>query len=321
MSLSRPRPTAVSRFYLGLFSLTAALLLATDVPSWSKSTPYPDSHLPLELQGQLVKAVKGFKQKKFAQATADVEVVAAGAQDTDSLLFIVSTLDGFGAPSVKAKRACLEKALSLAKTSDELLNIALKARQAECFDLSKAALDSLVAAATTFEDLIDLAHKAHQASQHEIAQTAIKKAYTLVNNVPDVFTFAKESMNVGLEAMARTALKDLVEDQASTSELMTLMPKIGAFNMIDVTRLALKRGLEKSKTVDDYLAVYNQAKRFEQEDIVKVAAYRGKKLTLINKIKDEKEGPMRARERELEEKERKAKEEMMRSSGQIPSGF
>ena len=91
MSLSRPRPTAVSRFYLGLFSLTAALLLATDVPSWSKSTPYPDSHLPLELQGQLVKAVKGFKQKKFAQATADVEAVAAGAQDTDSLLFIIST--------------------------------------------------------------------------------------------------------------------------------------------------------------------------------------------------------------------------------------
>jgi len=306
---------------LKVFSMAAVFTLVLAPAGLAKSSPYPDSNLSVELQGQLSKAVKGFKNKKFSQATSQVESVAAQAGDTAACLSIVSALDSYGAPAAKAKRACLEKGLNLAKTPDELLNVALKARYCECFDISKAALDGLVGATKDFEALIDIAHKAHQASVQEVAQVAMQKAYTLVSNVPDALLFAREAHSIGLDNMSHTALKDLIEDQNTTDELMALVPKVAVYDMVDLTRLTLKRGLEKCKTVEDYLAVYNNAKRFEQEDIVKLAAYRGRKLTLINKIKDEREGPMRAREKALEEKERKSKEEMMRATGQTPSGF
>jgi hypothetical protein len=299
-----------------------ALVSALFVPGMALAAkPAPTDKATPQLQGELSKAVKYFKSKKYAQGTQAVESITSAAPDTSACLYALQGLEAYGAPAAKAKRACLEKALNLARTPEELLEVALKARQNECFDVSKSALDSLVGASTDFGSLLDIAHKAHEHSVSEVAHVAMQKAYSLVSNVPDALLFAREAHSIGLDDLSRNALKDLIEDQPSTEELILLLPKFAGFEMTDIVRLDLKRALERSKTVEDYLLVYNASKRYEQDDITKLASYRGRKLTLINKIKEEKGQPDRAREKALEEKERKAKEEMMRATGQTPSGF
>lgn len=312
--------TGKSRFFTLLIISVSLVLPCSGGVAQAKSA-YSDSKFSPALQGQLSKAVRGFKSKKYAQATTQVQEVTAGAADTSDCLYIVGSLDAYGAPAMKAKRAALEKALDLAKTADDLLNVAIKARKCECFDISKSAMDGVVGACNDFEQLIDAAHKAHEASVTEVAQVALQKAYTLANNIPDVLTFAREASSIGFEDLTRTALKDLLEDQSNTADLIALMPKVTVYNMVDITRLGLKRGLEKCKTVDDYLLVYNAAKRYEMADIEKLAAYRGRKLTLINKINDEKAAPQKLIDSVQAEKDKKTKEDMMRATGQTPSGF
>ncbi|HND67442.1 MAG TPA: hypothetical protein PL112_11625, partial [Candidatus Obscuribacter sp.] len=64
---------------LKVFSMAAVFTMVLAPAGLTKSSPYPDSNLSVELQGQLSKAVKGFKNKKFSQATSQVESVAAQA--------------------------------------------------------------------------------------------------------------------------------------------------------------------------------------------------------------------------------------------------
>ena len=47
---------------LKVFSMAAVFTLVLAPAGLAKSSPYPDSNLSVELQGQLSKAVKGFKQ-------------------------------------------------------------------------------------------------------------------------------------------------------------------------------------------------------------------------------------------------------------------
>lgn len=301
-----------------LCSLSAAVLLAAPVLAKNQ---FEGSNLSSEAQSELSKGLRYFKSKNFTRGTEAIESITNAAPDTSACLYVSGTLDAYGASAAKAKRACMVKALNMARTHEELLNVAIKARRAECFDISKQALDSLVGSTTTFDDLIEIARQAHQATTDEVARIALLKAYTLVDNVPDAFVFCKEASALGQDELVRRCLKDLIEDQTSTTDLVALLPRVSSFEMVDITRLALKRGLEKCKTVDDYLAVYNNAKRYEQEDIVKLAQYRGRKLTLINKIKEERNAPIKAQEDKELEKERKKKEELMRQTGQTPSGF
>lgn len=282
---------------------------------------FEGSNLSGEAQSELSKGLKYFKSKNIARGTEMIESITNAAPDTTACLYVSSTLDGYGASAAKAKRACMVKALNMARTHDELLNVAIRARKAECFDISKQALDSLVGSTTSFDALIEIARQAHQATTDEVARIALLKAYSVVDNVPDAFVFCKQASVLGQDELVRRCLKDLIEDQTSTTDLVSLLPRISAFEMVDMTRLCLKRGLEKCKVVDDYLAVYNNAKRYEQEDIVKLAQYRGRKLTLINKIKEERNAPVKAQEDKQLERDRKKKEELMRQTGQTPSGF
>lgn len=303
----------VSLSLIAISGFTASTNLATA----ASKPPYPDSTLPIDGQKQLQKAVSAMKSKNWTKARDAVDAASSSATDAKGCLFIMRTLDSYGGQGNKMKRAAVEKALGLAKTSDELLEIAKYARQCEMYDLSKKTLDELVSGSNSYDDLMTVAHHAHEAAMADLAHLALHKAYSLVSNEPDALDFMRQASNLGIDDLARKAAKDLIEDQTTSAECTALTSKFEHLKMPDQIRAALKRALEKATTVADYLAIFNAAKHFEEADIVKVAQYRGRKLTLMNKIKGEKESTPSA----VADQSRKTKEELIRSSLQKPSGL
>ncbi|CAN5266091.1 hypothetical protein BH11CYA1_BH11CYA1_02490 [soil metagenome] len=290
---------------------------STNLAQAASKGPYPDSTLPIDGQKQLQKAVSAMRAKNWVKAGDAIDAATSSASDTKGCLFIMHALDAYGGQGNKIKRSAVEKALSLAKTSDELLEVAKCARQCEMYDLSKKTLDELVSASGSYEDLMTIAHHAHEAAMADLCHLALHKAYSLVSNEPDALDFMRQASNLGIDDLARKAAKDLIEDQTTSAECTALTSKFEHLKMPDQIRAALKRALEKATTVADYLAIFNAAKHFEEADIVNLAQYRGRKLTLMNKIKGEKESTPAA----IADQSRKSKEEMNRSTLQKPSGF
>ncbi len=313
------KPLKIQLVRLSLIALSSALMLAssTNLAQAASKGPYPDSGLAIDAQKQLQKAVSAMKSKNWSKARDAVDAASSSATDAKSCLFIIHTLDSFGGQGNKVKRGAVERALGLAKTSDDLMEVAKYARQCEMYDLSKKTLDELVSGSNSYDDLITVAHHAHEAAMADLAHLALHKAYSLVNNEPDALDFIRQASNLGIEDLARKAAKELIEDQTTSAECTALTGKFEQLKMPDQIRAALKRALEKATTVADYLAIFNAAKHFEEQDIVKVAQYRGRKLTLINKIKGEKESTPEA----VADQSKKSKEELIRRSLQKPSGF
>lgn len=308
---------ALKKTLLKVTTLTILLAGAETGAYAASSGPYPDSNLPVEGQKQLKNAVSAMKSKKYPRAHEAVNAAAASATDVKGCLFILSTLDQYGGQGNSAKKAAVVKGLDLAKTTDEYMKIAMRARQCEMYDLSKETLDRLVAASNSFEDLMAIGHTAHEASMADLAHLAMKKAYSLVTNEPDALEFIRQSNSVGQDVLCRKAIKDLVEDQTAAAELVNLANKFESLNMPDMIRATLKRALEKATTVNDYLAIFNSAKHFEETDIVRLAQYRGRKMTLMNKIKGEAASTPSA----IADQERRTKEENVRTNLARPSGF
>ncbi|MBP9092347.1 hypothetical protein KBI23_15070 [bacterium] len=313
------KPLKIQLVSLSLIALTSTVLAvtSTNLAEAASKGPYPDSTLPIDGQKQLQRAVSAMKSKNWTRARDAVDAASSSATDAKGCLFIIHTLDAFGGQGNKVKRAAVEKALGLAKTSDELMEVAKYARQCEMYDLSKKTLDELVSGSNSYDDLMTVAHHAHEAAMADLAHLALHKAYSLVNNEPDALDFIRQASNLGIDDLARKAAKDLIEDQTTSAECTALTSKLEQLKMPDQIRAALKRALEKATTVADYLAIFNAAKHFEEADIVKVAQYRGRKLTLMNKIKGEKESTPEA----LADQSKKSKEDLIRRSLQKPSGF
>jgi hypothetical protein len=310
--------SAVKKIVLRLVALTVVIAAPSANLALAASTgPYPDSSLPVEGQKQLQKAVSAMKSKKWPKAHEAVNAAAASATDIGGCLFILSSLDKFGGQANHAKKAAVVKGMELAKTTDDYMKIAMRARQCEMYDVSKETLDRLVAASSSFEDLMAIGHSAHESSMADLAHLAMKKAYTLVNNEPDALEFIRQSNSIGQDVLCRKAIKDLVEDQTAASEIVNLANKFESLNMPDMIRATLKRALEKATTVSDYLAIFNAAKHFEETDIVRLAQYRGRKLTLMNKLKGEAASTPSA----IADEARRTKEESVRTNLARPSGF
>ncbi len=313
------KPLKIQLLSMSLIALTSTLplILTANLAQAASKGPYADSTLPIDGQKQLQRAVSAMKSKNWAKARDAVDAASSSATDAKGCLFIMHTLDAFGGQGNKVKRTAVEKALGLAKTSDELMEVAKYARQCEMYDLSKKTLDELVSGSNSYDDLMTVAHHAHEAAMADLAHLALHKAYSLVNNEPDALDFMRQASNLGIDDLARKAAKDLIEDQTTSAECTALTSKFEHLKMPDQIRAALKRALEKATTVADYLAIFNAAKHFDEADIVKVAQYRGRKLTLINKIKGEKDSTPEA----LADQSKKSKEELIRRSLQKPSGF
>lgn len=266
---------------------------------------------------QLDRASGYMRSKNWHKAAEAINSFAASAQDAQTCIYALDSFSKFGGPANKAKRACVERALGLSDSNEELMQISMKARQCEMFDLSKQALDKVVSNAKTPEELTKIAREAHSMAMADLAHTAMLKAYTKVNNIPDALQFARDTHALGLEDLTRKCLKDLIEDQDSVSGLLEIAGKIESIHMNDMLRFALTRALDKAKTVEQMLSVYNAAKHYGEEDIVRVAQYRGRKMVLQKKMKDEAAAAPDA----MAEQEKRTKEDMLRNSLQKPSGF
>jgi tetratricopeptide (TPR) repeat protein len=264
-------------------SLLCLSLLSFSYASQAKS----GSDSSQDGQQQLNKSLGYLKSGNWPKAAEATELAVAGAPDVKTCLDALAQMEKYGAQANKARRACLTKALNLATTHEDLEEVAFKARQAGCFDVSKQALDSLVGSTTSISQLTQLASKAQQAAMPDVAHMAMAKAYKLIDNQPDALDFIQQAHGLGLDDLSRDALKDLIDDQENVVDMMHFLPTIEKYNMSDMVRYLLKTGLDKAKTTEEMLAVYDNAQKYDQADIVKVAQYRGRKMVLLKKLKDE----------------------------------
>lgn len=268
-------------------------------------------------QKQIDRAASYMRAKNWPRAEEAVSSFASSAGSLSSCMYAMEALSHFGGAANKSKRACFEKAISLAQNNDELMDVALKARQCELFDLSREAFDKLVGSCDNLQDLTLIAREAQKMSMGDLSHLAMQKAYTRVDNIPDALQYARDSYSFGLEDLTRKCLKDLLEDQESVHGLLEIAGKIEPLHMNEMIRFALVRALDKAKTVDQMLAVYNAAKHYGEEDVVKVAQYRGRKMLLQKKLKDEAASTPQA----VADQQKKSKEDQLRSTLEKPSGF
>ncbi len=295
----------------------ALLLLAAPNAQAAGGGAYPDSNLPEEGQKALQRAVSAMKAKNYSKAQEAVQSAAASATDAQGCLFIIQTLSSFGGMANKMKRPAVERAMSLATTNDEIMAVAKHAREAEMYDLAKHTTDKLVTSTNSFTDLMAVAHQAHAAANADSVHLALQKAYSTISNEPDALDFIRQAHDLGIDHLSQKAAKDLIEDQTTAVELVALANKLETIALPHLVREALVAALDKAKTVSDYVAIFEAAKHFEYADIVKLATYRGRKLTIINKIKNQAENTPEA----LADQRRKTKDEVNRATLAKPSGF
>jgi hypothetical protein len=293
----------ISALFAGLASWPAPVALARA----------GDVDLTSDGQSQLSKSLRYLDAGNWGKAAEASELAIAGAPDAGTCLAALARMDHYGAQANKARRALLAKALNLATTHEELEEVAFKARQAGCFDLSNQALDGLIGSTTTISKLYELAQKAQHAALPAVAHIAMEKAYKMVNNQPDALDYAKQAHVLGMDDLTRQAFKDLIDDEDNVVEMMNLLVPLGQYQLADLQRYLLKAALDKAKDTDEMLAVYNNAQKYNQPDIEKVALYRGRKMVLIKKVKSETDAKA-----DVEQKKSDALPENMLKK---PSGF
>jgi hypothetical protein len=177
-------------------------------------------------QKQIDRAAGYMRAKNWHRATEAVNAFAAAAESPSTCMYAMTALSRFGGPANQAKRACVEKAISLSTSSDDLMEVAVKARQSEMFDLSKEAFDRLIGTSENLQDLTLIARESHRMAMADVAHLAMEKAYTRVDNIPDALQFARDSYAMGLEDLTRKCLKDLIEDQPTVSGLLEIAGKV-----------------------------------------------------------------------------------------------
>jgi len=268
------------------------------------------------------------KSGKTDKATEAYKQALASADSVASCLAIADATEHYGHVLLDARRACLTKAESLAKSRDDLCQIALKARQFELYEITKSAIDGLIARAQTNDDLYDLARKAQSVSLNDVAHLSLEKAYTQTTSVSEALRYAKQAKLLGMEDLCRKAIRDLIDDENDAHELLALLKQIDPLQEEDMNRRLLKKSLDCVKDVDQCKEVFDTARRYDQRDIVALAAYRGKRMILLQQYKDDKakyQDQMQTwRAGKLDQQEQKAADDLMKQrqgKGQNDAGF
>ncbi len=279
-----PRKVAQATIVLGM-SLYA--VTATFCPVEAKKDP--DSPLTYDTQGYLEKATKYARSGKKEKAIGLLQSALDSANDIPKCLAVANFIEEYRYPLVDARRACIQKAYSLCQTREDYITVAIKSRQFETYEVTRQCVNTLISTAKTPEDLYDLARKSQEVSLNDVAHLSMEKAYTLVRNVPDALRFAHEVKLLGMDDMVRKVIKDLIDDEPETHRLMTLLKNIEIYKYPDLNRYLLKKALDQSKSVDDFAEIWEAARRHREKDIFDVAAFRGKKMQLIQKVKQDRE--------------------------------
>ncbi len=269
---------------------TGLVLLGVISPSVQARSKYdPDSPLTIDMQKQLTRAASYAKRGKGDRAAPIFESALAECTDLPKCLALASYTDGYGHPLLDVKRKAMEKAVELCRTNNDFIQVAIKARQYECYGVTRNAIQHLIGSSNSKEQLVDLARKSQEVSMNDVSHLAMEKYYSTVKTVPEALEYARQVNLLGMDDLLRQVLKDLIDDENHPDRLVELLSSIEVFKVKDLNRYLLKKALDESKDVNTLYSIWKAARRHGYQDIMDVAAFRGKKKNLIKQIQVQQE--------------------------------
>ncbi len=267
-----------------LIALVSSLSLSCAQPSHARK-PWPNSPLSDQQQIQLEKAGRSMKSGKFNKAAPLVMQALDSATDVSKCLAIAAYTEPYGFPMMDVRRQCMNKALSLSSSREDLLLVALKARTYQFFEVTRQACVNLLQTGRTVPELYDLAAKAQEVGMNDIAHQAMEKAYTGIKNEKDAFAYADQCKLYGMDDLLRKVVKDLMDDEDDVAALCDLALKIEQYGMRDQLRYCLKKAMDTCNSVEGMENIVEACRRLNEPDIQKRAVYFVKKGKLIQRIK------------------------------------
>ena len=183
---------------------TGLVLLGVISPSVQARSKYdPDSPLTIDMQKQLTRAASYAKHGKGDRAAPIFESALAECTDLPKCLALASYTDGYGHPLLDVKRKAMEKAVELCRTNNDFIQVAIKARQYECYGVTRNAIQHLISSSNSKEQLVDLARKSQEVSMNDVAHLAMEKYYSTVKTVPEALEYARQVNLLGMDDLLR----------------------------------------------------------------------------------------------------------------------
>ncbi|MBZ0187433.1 MAG: hypothetical protein K8F91_14395 [Candidatus Obscuribacterales bacterium] len=247
-----------------------------------------DSPLTIDQQKSLNKAAGYAKRGKSDRATPIFNEVLDTCNDLPKCLALAGYTEQYGHPLLDVRRAAMKRAFKLCRTHDDYIQVALKSRQFECYDVTRNAIQKLIGAATSKEELTDLARKAQEVSLNDVAHLAMEKEYQYIKTVPDALEYARQVSLLGMEDLLRQVVKELIDDENDINQLLVLLKNIEGYKLKDMDRYLLKKTLDlPTPTTDTLYEIWKAGRRHRQQDIMDVAVFRAKKQKLTEKMKEQ----------------------------------
>lgn len=263
------------RAMLALLSVTIQVCCSPLAEAAKKSSNWADSPLSVEQQVQLEKAGKTMKSGKYDKAKPVILSALEAANDVPKCLAIAQYTEPYAYPLMDIRRQCCNKALSLCRTEDDYLLMALKARRYQFFEITRECMTKLIEGSRTVESLYNLAKKAHEVSLNDLAHLAMERATTGLRP-EDWLIYAENCKALGMDDLLRKALKKMIDERDDSVELCDLARRINRYGMRDEVRYALRKALDKVSsdlgTATSEMAEIAEAARELNEPDVKTRA-------------------------------------------------
>lgn len=241
---------------------------------------------PDENQAKLLQINQLLKAGKIQMAGTLILSTLESMSTVDECLNLANTTQTYGFPMMEVRRQCVRKALSLCKTSHDLILVALTSRQYQFFELTRQAIKTLIDATNTDADLQNLAVNAQHLGLNDVAEMAMEKVYQQTTSPEEAIYFAQEVRTMGMEKLAHKSIANLVTQEDNPVRLCVLLNSIQPLNMHDINRQILKKALDNAQSSADYNAILKGAKKVNELDIANIADFRIRKMQLIQQIKE-----------------------------------
>lgn len=259
-------------------------LLCSSVPAKKQLS---DSPLTIEMQTSLEKAMRKARSLRGKNALPLFTGIIDQADNVSKCIAIATFTESSAYPLMEVRKQCLAKALTLCESNNDLIEVAQKSRQYEYFEITRQAINSLIDSANTIAECYDLASQAQEVALHDVSHMAMLKAYPFVKTVPEALEFAKKVKLLGMDDLVRRTVKDLIDDENNAHELMVILRNIEQLEVPDLQRYLFRKALDKANTVEQFHEIWDEARRHNQKDVYNLAAFRGRKLMLIQQIKND----------------------------------
>lgn len=270
----------------GMTLLVSGLL---SVPATYAKKDLTSTTLTPEMYSQLRRAQSQMRSGKHQQATDTITSMLSGATDVQKCLEIAAGTEAVGTPMMEARRACLNKALTLCNGNDDVILVALKSRQYQFFEITRQCVSLLTGNAKTVPQLYDLARKCQEVSLSDISHLAMEKAYTGLSGkgLDAAFAYAETCKALGMEDLLRKTVKDIIDDTDDVGGICDVLIKCDGYKLRDITRYGLRKALDVCANVPDMEAIFITARQLNEPDIANRANYFVRRGKVIDKIKND----------------------------------